>query len=179
MKLFFGKRKETGLRNQPEKPELSATGAFCCRPAERCCPPVPEDPFFYAQFGVSANPASGSFLPLFRIFGGEEIGIRDNNTVVLPPGYLYLVNYVFQAVPEADSYFQIVPYLNGSPRLITSFFAPSGTERNASAAGSFTTNEAAGAAAELAFSLTYPEKVRNIDITGTVSVTPLHRLTGR
>lgn len=71
---------------------------------------------------------------------------------------------------------QILPYLNGTPRLLYSYFAPAGNARNVSASGSFTTNEAAAGDLRLQFDLTYPEEVRNIDISGVVSVTPLQKL---
>lgn len=107
---------------------------------------------------------------------GEEIQLEGDSTIVLPQGYLYLVNYLFLATTEVDSYMQIVPQINGSLRLFYSFFAPSGSYRNTSASGSFTTDEAAKGDIRLSFSLTYPEVAKNIDITGSVSVTPLMRL---
>lgn len=146
-----------------------------------CCKPVPPCPDqgagFYAQYIVSSNQASGSILNMHQMFQkGEEIRLEGENTIVLPQGYLYLVNYLFLATTEADSYMQIVPQMNGSLRLFYSFFAPSGNYRNTSASGSFTTDEAAESDIRLSFSLTYPEIVKNIDITGSVSVTPLMKL---
>lgn len=141
-----------------------------CRPDNACR--------FFAQFAVTANPASGSDLPMSVVFQeGDQIRLNGANQILLAPGYLYLVNYLFLATPEPDGFFEIVPRINGSLRLYYAFFAPAGSlERNASAAGSFTTNEAASQEAALAFNLTYPPTVNNIDITGTVSVTPLIRL---
>lgn len=152
--------------------------SFWCfnRPKPPCCPESADS--FYAQFTVTANPESGSDLPMSILFQeGDRILLNGPNQILLAPGYLYLVNYLFLATPEPDGYFEIIPRINGSLRLYYAFFAPAGSlERNASAAGSFTTNEAASQAASLSFNLTYPPTVNNIDITGTVSVTPLPRL---
>lgn len=71
---------------------------------------------------------------------------------------------------------EIIPYINGTPRLLYSFFAPTGAERNTSASAGFTTNEAATSEARLSFRLDYPVTTRNIDISGTVSVTPLMKI---
>ena len=71
---------------------------------------------------------------------------------------------------------QIVPRINGTLQLLYSFLAPAGSgSRNTSAAGSFTTN-AAAEEARLSFSLTYPPEVRNIDISGAISITPLIKI---
>lgn len=144
-----------------------------------CCLPKPDSDFsFYAQFGVLPNPDSGTLLSLREIFRkGNEIQLETPSAILLAPGYLYLVNYLFLATPEADSYMEIVPVLNNMPGLIYAFYAPTGKERNTSAAGSFTTNEAASGALSLSFRIDYSEKVRNIDISGAISVTPLMRIT--
>lgn len=154
-------------------------GRCCCIPPK--LPPhhhrPPELPDFYAQYGVMANPASGSEIPVFLIFqSGDEILLEGDDTLVLPEGYLYLINFIFQGVPEADSYMQIVPRLNGSLRALYSYFAPSGVERSVSASGSFTTADAAEGLLRLSFNLTYPDRVRNIDISGAISITPLQKL---
>lgn len=147
-----------------------APGA-CCRPYT-CCPPD-----FYAQYRVLGSPVSGSFLPFSETFRkGDRIFLANEATIVLEPGYLYLISYLFLATPEADSYMEIVPYMNGTPRLLYAFFAPTGSERNTSAAGSFTTAEANQGEVELGFKLTYPAQVQNIDISGSVSITPLRKL---
>lgn len=149
---------------------------FCCHKPNPCEKPsnCPNQIDFYAQYRVFANPPAKSFLPLVEAFRkGEEISLAGSTSIRLMPGYLYLINYLFLATPEPDSYMEIVPHINGTPRTLYAFFAPTGTERNTSAAGSFTTNEAAEEAVELSFRLDYPETVRNIDISGTISVTPL------
>lgn len=149
------------------------------------CPNHPKPPCttnstcrFFAQFTVTANVASGSDLPMSVLFQeGDQIRLNNTDQILLDPGYLYLINYLFLATPEPDGFFEIIPRINGSLRLYYAFFAPAGgVERNASAAGSFTTNEAASQEASLAFHLTYPSTVNNIDLTGTISVTPLIRL---
>lgn len=130
----------------------------------------------YAQYGVTANPPSGSLLPLFERFrGGAGIRLQDENHIYLAPGFIYQVDYVFLATPEPGGYFQVTPELNGTLALLYSSFAPSGTQRNATAAAGFTTNAAEKEEALLAFKLTYPDTVRNIDISGAVSVTPVAR----
>lgn len=162
---------------EPCCPQETCCPQPCC-PQNPCCPQEPcSRPDFYAQYRVIASPASGGFLALSEAFRkGEGISLANDNVIVLSPGYLYLISYLFLGTPESDSYMEIVPYINGTPRLLYSFFAPTGSERNTSAAGSFTTVEADGAGAELSFRLTYPDVVRNIDITGSVSVTPLMEL---
>lgn len=150
-----------------------------------CCPKPPEPPCkecdvprFFAQFAVQANPPSRTDLPMTIYFQeGDQIRLSQENQIILSPGYLYLVNYLFLATPEADGYMQIVPKINNTLRLLYSSYAPAGSiGRNATASGSFTTNEALTGEALLSFSLTYPSTVRNIDITGVVSVTPLIKI---
>lgn len=141
-----------------------------CHAESDCC--------FFAQYAVHANPASGTELPMTVSFQkGNGIHLGEDTQIILPPGYLYLVNYLFLATTEADGYMQIVPKINNSLRLLYASYAPAGSlERNVSAAGSFTTNEALTQEAALSFSLTYPATVKNIDLTGAISVTPLIKI---
>lgn len=133
---------------------------------------------FYAQFGVFSNPESGSHLSFYEIFRrGDGISLENSDTIVLRPGYLYLINYIFLATPEPGNFMQIIPSVNGTLRFQYSFFAPAGNERNTSASGSFTINEAILDEASIQIQITYPEGVNNIDISGSVSVTPLMRIT--
>lgn len=147
---------------------------LCCHKLKPVCPKPGVRPDFYAQYRVFANTPSGEDLPFVRAFGkGEEIRLADSTTILLEPGYLYLIDFLFLATPEADSYMQIVPLIGGTLRGLYSFYAPTGVTGNASASGSFTTNEADEADITLSFRLTYPETVRNIDLSGSVSITPL------
>lgn len=148
----------------------------CNTPVKKCC--KSKKPDFYAQFSVLANPPSNTDLPLSILFeGGNQIVLHQNSEITLPAGYLYLIDYLFLATPEANGYMQITPKINGSLNTLYSYFAPAGSqERNVSASGSFTTNAAASENATLSFHLTYPATVRNIDISGTVSVTPLMKI---
>lgn len=146
----------------------------CCNPPKPpVCPGGQID--FFAQYVIQSSPASGSLLPLFPAFEeGGQIHLNGDAEIVLAPGYLYLINYLFLAIPGIDSYMQIVPRINGSLRLFYSCFAPTGSASgNTSAAGSFTTNEAFAEEARLSFQLTYPNTVNNIDLSGAISVTPL------
>ena len=69
----------------------------------RCCNKNQECIDFFAQYGTSSNPTSGSFIPLNAIFRrGDEIHLEEETQIVLAPGYLYLIDYVFLATPEAD-----------------------------------------------------------------------------
>lgn len=152
--------------------------SFCCSPSPKpTCEPESKCKFF-AQYVVSGNPASGTNLPMSPLFQeGNQIRLNENNQILLAPGYLYLVDYIFLAITETDGYMQIVPKINETLRLLYAYFAPAGSlARNASASGSFTTNEAAAQEASLSFGLTYPSTVKNIDITGAISVTPLIKL---
>lgn len=155
----------------------------CCPPPIPPCPPEPHAPpaeaiDFFAQYGVQANPPSGSNLPLLPIFQeGTQIHLNENNEIILSPGYLYLINYLFLASPGPGNYMQIVPKINGALRLLYAFLAPAGSgSPNTSASGSFTTNAAATEEARLSFGLTYPEAVKNIDISGAISITPLIKI---
>lgn len=138
------------------------------------CGPTLETGVFYAQYGVNSNQPSGENLRFFTVFQeGDGIKLSGDNRILLAPGYLYLIDYVFLATTEADSYMQILPYINGSPQLLYSVFSPSGAERNTFVSAGFTTNKALEQEAELQLMLTYSEAVRNIDITGAVSITPV------
>lgn len=128
----------------------------------------------YAQYGVTASPSSGSFLPLYPVWGAGGLTSLPTDTVItLQPGYVYAVSYVLLATPEAGNSFQILPYINSSPRLLYSFTANAANGRNAAAGALFLTNEALYEPADLSFSLTYPDTVRNIDISGAVSIYPV------
>lgn len=146
-----------------------------------CCwkPKPPGNIDFYAQYRVQSSPISGSLLSMASNFqAGEQIHLYNDTEIILAPGYLYLINYLFLATPEADGYMQITPRINGSLRLLYSYFAPAGSASSStSASGSFTTNEALTEEASVSFQLTYPSTVRNIDISGTISVTPLLKYT--
>ena len=127
----------------------------------------------YAQYGVTASPASGSFLPLYPVWGaGGLTSLPTDDTITLQPGYVYAVSYVFLATPEPGNYFQILPFINGTPRLLYSFTGNAANGRNAAASAFFLTNEALYEPVDLSFSLTYPDTVRNIDISGAVSIYP-------
>lgn len=145
----------------------------CARPCRPKCCLIDS----YAQYNVTANPPSGSSIPMRTAFQeGDAIALQDEVNITLQPGYLYLVNYLFLATPETNSYMEVVPRINGRPGLLYAFFAPTGSSRNASASGSFTVKAADAEGSMLSFDLNYPEAVKNIDISGTVSVTPLLRL---
>lgn len=146
----------------------------CMNAISCCCPGKRDTRDFYAQYGVSANPASGERLPFFAVFEeGNRIRLSDERTILLPAGYLYQIDYVFLATTEENSYMQILPRLNDRPGLLYSVFAPSGAFRNTSASAGFTTDAAVSTDALLDFILTYPGQVRNIDISGAVSITPV------
>lgn len=133
--------------------------------------------YSYAQYGVQSSPPSNSDLPMSVLFQeGGQIALLGDTEIVLAPGNLYLVDFIFLATPEADSFMQITPKINGTLRLLYSFFAPTGSaSRNTSASGSFTI-PVTDNNATLSFNLTYPDTVRNIDISGAISVTLLHRI---
>ncbi|MBS7009400.1 hypothetical protein [Anaerostipes sp.] len=146
----------------------------CCH---KPCPPEPAPPEsinFYAQYGAYSNDAAGTDINFFPVFQeGSEIQLENDTTILLSPGYLYLIDFIFLATPGASGYMQILPFINGTPRLLYSFFAPAGAEKNTSASGSFTTNEALASEARLTFRLSYSSSTGNIDLSGAVSVTPL------
>lgn len=130
----------------------------------------------FAQYGVQSNLPSNSELPMFTLFQEGNCSTLTDTQVTLESGYLYLVDFIFLATTEKNGTIQITPKINGNPNLLYSVFASAGTAaRDASVSGSFTlpvsdTNET------LAFYLTYSETVRNIDISGAVSITPLSKI---
>ncbi len=136
----------------------------------------PCESYSYAQYAIQANPPSRSDLPMFVLFQeGKRISLSDTK-IFLEPGYLYLIDFLFLATPETDSFMQITPKINGVLKLLYSFFAPTGSaSRNTSASGSFTV-PVMGDSTNVSFNLTYPDKVKNIDISGAVSVTMLHKI---
>lgn len=150
---------------------------LCECPSNPCC--IPYDFYSFAQYGVQTNVPSGSDVPMFTLFQEGNKIILNNDIITLSAGYLYLVNYIFTATTEANGYMQITPEINGTPNLLYSYFAPAGAQsRNTSASGSFTTNAALLNEATLAFHLTYPDTVRNIDLSGAVSVTAMPKVKG-
>lgn len=142
-----------------------------------CGPIEPCKPYSYAQYGVQSSPPSNSDVPMSVLFQeGGQIALMNNTQIVLVPGYLYLVDFIFLAAPGADSYMQITPKIDGVLRLLYSFFAPSGSASgNTSASGSFTIPVLQNSAI-LSFGLTYPNTAANIDLSGAVSVTVLHKI---
>lgn len=135
----------------------------------------PDEPSAYAQYGVQANPPSNTDLPMFVLFQeGEKIALNSTE-ISLDEGYLYLINYIFLTTTEINSYMQITPRINDALNLLYSSLSSSGNSvRDTSVSGSFTI--AASDNTTLAFYLTYPETVNNIDISGAVSVTALNKL---
>ena len=80
------------------------------------------------------------------------------------PGYVYMISFVFLAVPDAGNYYQLLPYLNGSPRFLYSVLAAAGSGRTVSASASFLTNEALYEPLDFSLLLTYPDTVRNLSL---------------
>lgn len=154
-----------------------------CPPPDMCpppCPPIPPCPVpekgldFYAQFFMQTNVASESNLPMVEVFhGGEGIYLENPETIVLKPGYVYWIEYLFQITVDPPNDMQIIPGLNGRSRYYYGYLIPPGGSRYASASGGFITNEAIEKEARLTFKTIYPEEVERIDISGTVSVTPV------
>lgn len=140
----------------------------CCRPV---CPAPKPDTNFYAQFGVNANPASGSNLPFYTVFNLGNGITAEEGIITLPAGYVYHIDYVFLATPEIGNYFQILPFINNSPGLLYSFLSQAAVYRSSAASGGFLTNQALNQDASLRFVLTYPPETVNIDISGAVSIT--------
>ncbi|MSS86815.1 hypothetical protein FYJ45_00135 [Eisenbergiella tayi] len=110
---------------------------------------------------------------MYPVWGaGGLTSLPTDDTITLQPGYVYAISYVFLATPEPGNYFQILPFMNGTPRLLYSFTGNAANGRNAAASAFFLTNEALYEPVDLSFSLTYPDTVRNIDISGAVSIYP-------
>lgn len=137
---------------------------------------TPNVSYSYAQYSVQSNPPSNTEIPMTILFQeGNQITLRTTK-ILLEPGYLYLINFIFLATPEADSFMQITPKIDGTLRLLYSVFAPTGSaSRNTSATGSFTIPVSEDTST-VSLNLTYPDTVKNIDLTGSISVTVLHKL---
>lgn len=151
----------------------------CCHPCPMPGPePEPYEPIdSFAQYSVLANPPSGNALPMHTVFQeGDAIRLGSETEIILEPGYLYLVNYLFLATPGEEGYLQILPKIDGRPGLLYSVFAPAGSSKNASASGSFTVRTPGPEEGTLSFVMTYAGPASNIDISGAISVTPLLRI---
>lgn len=142
-----------------------------------CRPNTSNDSHSFAQFAVQTNPPSNTNLDMTILFQeGEQISLKSLTEILLEPSYIYLINFIFLATPEADSFMQITPMVDGTLRPLYSVFAPTGSaSRNTSATGSFTI-PVPESFTTISFNLSYPDTVRNIDITGAVSVSALHKL---
>lgn len=141
-----------------------------------CESDTPNGSYSYAQYGVQSNPPSNTDIPMTVLFQeGKQITLKTTE-ILLEAGYLYLINFIFLATPEADSFIQITPKIDGSLRLLYSVFASTGSaSRNTSATGGITIPVYENTSI-VSFSLTYPDTAKNIDITGAISVTALHKL---
>lgn len=137
-----------------------------------CCPIIrPECESSAAQFYVMSSPASKDRIPMKETWNyGTGISLSNDTTILLKPCWLYEISYVFLATTEAGNFFEIVPCINGTLRILYASMGTAGNNRNASTSASFLINDAANAQASLAFSLTYPEGVRNIDLSGIITV---------
>lgn len=141
-----------------------------------CKPNTSNISYSYAQYSVQSNPPSNTDIPMTILFQeGKQITLKTTE-ILLEPDYLYLINFMFLATPEADSFMQITPKINGTLRLLYSVFAPTGSaSRSTSATGSFTIPVNKDTSI-VSLNLTYPDTVKNIDLTGSISVTVLHKL---
>lgn len=152
--------------------------SFCpspaCPPVSPCPPPLPWGNTAYAQYSVTSNAASGSDLP-FRLSAqsGDLVQVVNNTMLTLAPGHVYQIGYTFLASPGDNQYFQIVPSVAGTPRLLYSAIGSASGARNASVSGSFLVTETTQEAVTLTFRLTYPEGAENIDLSGVVLAVPV------
>lgn len=154
----------------------------CCVP--ECCTPgcgtdTPEcERLFCVQYNAYALSQPGNNLFLGEIFQeGEGFRLESDTTVVLREGFIYHVDYILSATPERSGFFQVIPYINNTPGLLYSFYAPADAQnRNASASGSFLLNQALEREARLRFHISYSEETTgSLNILGAVSIHPLSR----
>ena len=141
-------------------------------PQDICCPDS------FAQYGTVGRVPSGSYLSFYEVFReGTDISLEEEQTIILQPGFLYLIDYIFLATIGPGNRFQVIPYINQQPGLLYSVFSISGNEDTATGAGSFTTNAAWDDAAELRFRVTAGSDAGTVDAggQGAVSITPLIR----
>lgn len=128
----------------------------------------------FAQYGINSNPTSAPFIPYFELFSnGSLISLASNDTISLQRGYIYLIAYTILASPGDGNYFQIVPYINSSPRLLYGTFASANNSPNASISSTFITNEALENPASIQLRITYQKQTTNIDLSGTISIVPI------
>lgn len=128
----------------------------------------------YAQYGIAASPPSHNYLPYYPVWGaGGLTSLPTDETIQLMPGYVYMISFVFLAVPVPEITISSCPILMARPVSFYSVLAAAGSGRTASASASFLTNEALYEPLDFSLLLTYPDTVRNIDITGAVSIYPV------
>ena len=141
-------------------------------PQDICCPDS------FAQYGTVGRVPSGSYLSFYEGFReGTDISLEEEQTIILQPGFLYLIDYIFLTTIGPGNRFQVIPYINQQPGLLYSVFSISGNEDTATGAGSFTTNAAWDDVAELRFRVTAGSDAGTVDagVQGAVSITPLIR----
>lgn len=147
----------------------------CMCPLYDPCPPSGICNRAFARYDMIGNGVSGSYLTyVLSARNGDLARLQNNNTMVLSPGYVYFVGYSLLATPGVNSYIQVLPYINGEPRLFYGTFAPTNSVwSNASLAGSFLVNESAEKECSLQLRILFAENTRNIDATGVFSVFPV------
>lgn len=142
-----------------------------------CCSECPKQECFnraYAQYSIYSNRASDTLLP-FRLLkeSGGLTAIVGEDSILFSPGYIYYVSYTLLATPENGNYYQILPIINGSLKLIYATFTPANERRSASVSSGFLLSEAEREEATLRLRLTYPPEVNNIDLSGGLSIFPV------
>lgn len=159
----------------------NSCGCHCHKPIGCQCPlynPCPESGICnkaYARYDITGSGPSGSyFMYSLSAQEGELVRTTDQNTLLLAAGYIYYISYNIIATPELNSFFQTVPYIDGSPRLYYATFSPTNSVwRNASAANGFIVDESGREECTLQLRLTFAENTRNIDASGVLSIFPV------
>lgn len=150
----------------------------CCR--HRCCIPGPQGipgpcNTAAAQYGITALVPDQGLVPFYSIWEyGRLTSLSSSSVITLEPGCIYAVSFGALATTEPDQYFQIIPVLNGSRRLLfTAQGSAAAGNRNAFASLSFLTNEALDGPLTLSLSVVYPQGEKELNMNGSLSIYPV------
>ncbi|BBF45025.1 membrane-associated protein [Lachnospiraceae bacterium KM106-2] len=149
-------------------------------------PPIPPRPFppapgpgpvittAYANYNISSTAFTlGEVLPLTQSFASQGGFPVTSNTITLPQGYVFEVNYIVQGVNVGTGVdFGVVPIINGATRTFYASYASNDTTGAAtiSASGSFLIDTTSGAVTLALGTTTTETTAPTINVTGTLNI---------
>lgn len=128
-----------------------------------------------AQYGITALVPDQGLVPFYPIWeSGGLTSLSPSTVVTLEAGFIYAISFGVLATTEPENYFQIIPRLNGTLRLLfTAQGNAAAGNRNAFASHFFLTNEALDGPLTLSLSAIYPPKADELSVTGHLSIYPV------